>query len=55
MGAMLSGVPNFAFVIGYTNASWTLKADLTCSFVTRLLESPARPRLRVGDATAPGR
>ena len=37
MGAMLSGVPNFAFVIGYTNASWTLKADLTCSFVTRLL------------------
>jgi monooxygenase len=37
MGAMLSGVPNFAFVMGYTNASWTLKADLTCSFVTRLL------------------
>jgi monooxygenase len=25
---MLSGVPNFAFTIGYTNASWTLKADL---------------------------
>jgi monooxygenase len=38
MGAMLSGVPNFAFVMGYTNASWTLKADLTCSFVTRLLK-----------------
>jgi monooxygenase len=37
MGAMLSGVPNFAFVMGYTNASWTLKADLTCGFVTRLL------------------
>jgi monooxygenase len=37
MGAMLSGVPNFAFAMGYTNASWTLKADLTCSFVTRLL------------------
>jgi monooxygenase len=37
MGAMLSGVPNFAFVMGYTNASWTLKADLTCSFVTRVL------------------
>ena len=31
------GVPNFAFVMGYTNASWTLKADLTCGFVTRLL------------------
>ncbi len=41
MGAMLSGVPNFAFVMGYTNASWTLKADLTCRFVTRLLEPPA--------------
>ena len=27
-GMMLSGVPNFAFTIGYTNASWTLKADL---------------------------
>ncbi len=25
---MLSGVPNFAFTVGYTNASWTLKADL---------------------------
>jgi monooxygenase len=37
MGAMLSGVPNFAFVMGYTNASWTLKADLTCNFVTRVL------------------
>jgi monooxygenase len=37
LGAMLSGVPNFAFVMGYTNASWTLKADLTCGLVTRLL------------------
>ena len=36
-GMMLSGVPNFAFVVGYTNASWTLKADLTCDFVCRLL------------------
>ncbi|MBM9458625.1 NAD(P)/FAD-dependent oxidoreductase [Nocardioides sp. zg-536] len=36
-GMMLSGVPNFAFVIGYTNASWTLKADLVCSYVTRVL------------------
>ena len=36
-GMMLSGVPNFAYVIGYTNASWTLKADLACEYVTRLL------------------
>ena len=34
---MLSGVPNMAFSIGYTNASWTLKCDLTCDYVCRLL------------------
>jgi cation diffusion facilitator CzcD-associated flavoprotein CzcO len=34
---MLSGVPNFAFTIGYTNASWTLKADLVSEFTCRLL------------------
>ena len=34
---MLSGVPNFAFTIGYTNASWTLKADLVAEYVCRLL------------------
>jgi monooxygenase len=36
-GMMLSGVPNFALAIGYTNASWTLKCDLTCEYVCRLL------------------
>jgi cation diffusion facilitator CzcD-associated flavoprotein CzcO len=36
-GMMLNGVPNFAFTIGYTNASWTLKADLTAEFVCRVL------------------
>eukprot|EP00928_Gymnodinium_smaydae_P045774 TRINITY_DN30475_c0_g1_i1.p1 TRINITY_DN30475_c0_g1~~TRINITY_DN30475_c0_g1_i1.p1 ORF type:complete len:492 (+),score=65.40 TRINITY_DN30475_c0_g1_i1:78-1553(+) len=36
-GVMLSGVPNFAFVVGYTNASWTLKADLACRYATNLL------------------
>jgi monooxygenase len=36
-GMMLSGVPNFAFTIGYTNASWTLKADLVSEFTCRLL------------------
>jgi cation diffusion facilitator CzcD-associated flavoprotein CzcO len=34
---MLSGIPNLAFVIGYTNASWTLKADLVSEYVCRLL------------------
>jgi len=32
-GMMLSGVPNFAFTLGYTNASWTLKADLTAEYI----------------------
>jgi cation diffusion facilitator CzcD-associated flavoprotein CzcO len=36
-GMMLEGVPNLAIAIGYTNASWTLKCDLTCDYVTRLL------------------
>src|SRR5690606_19294361 len=36
-GMMLEGVPNAAVAIGYTNASWTLKCDLTCGYVTRLL------------------
>ena len=36
-GMMLSGVPNLSFTVGYTNASWTLKADLTAEYVCRLL------------------
>jgi cation diffusion facilitator CzcD-associated flavoprotein CzcO len=36
-GVMFSGIPNFAVSIGYTNASWTLKCDLNCFFVTRVL------------------
>ena len=36
-GMMLEGVPNLALALGYTNASWTLKCDLTCDYVCRLL------------------
>ena len=36
-GMMLSDVPNFVFTIGYTNASWTLKADLVAEFACRVL------------------
>jgi monooxygenase len=36
-GMMFSEVPNFASTFGYTNASWTLKADLTAGYVCRLL------------------
>ena len=54
-GCMLSGVPNMAFAFGYTNASWTLKCDLTCEYVTRILNyldhhgyASAAPSLREG-------
>ncbi len=36
-GAMLSDIPNMAFAFGYTNASWTLKCELTSRYVCRLL------------------
>jgi len=36
-GMMFSDVPNLAFAIGYTNASWTLKCDLAAEYVCRLL------------------
>ena len=36
-GTMLSNVPNFAFCIGYTNASWTLRADLASNYICRVL------------------
>jgi len=36
-GMMLSGVPNFVFVFGYTNSSWTLKVGLACEHFVRLL------------------
>jgi len=36
-GTMVSNVPNFAFCMGYTNASWTLRADLASLFICRLL------------------
>jgi monooxygenase len=52
-GCMLSGIPNLAFSFGYTNASWTLRCDLTCRYVVRLLAhmdahgyAAARPRER---------
>ncbi|GAB4212887.1 MAG: NAD(P)/FAD-dependent oxidoreductase [Sandaracinaceae bacterium] len=47
-GMMLSEVPNLACAFGYTNASWTLKADLTAAYVCRLL----RHMDRVGATTA---
>ncbi|MCI4669595.1 MAG: NAD(P)/FAD-dependent oxidoreductase [Bacteroidia bacterium] len=36
-GVMVSNFPNFAVAVGYTNASWTLKCDLNCVYVTRVI------------------
>ncbi|GEP56332.1 flavin-containing monooxygenase [Reyranella soli] len=45
-GMMYSDVPNLAAVSGYTNASWTLKADLVCEYVCRLLNHMHKAGLR---------
>lgn len=46
-GMMVSGVPNMALSAGYTNASWTLKCDLTCDYVCRLLNYMDRHGYRI--------
>ena len=55
---MYADVPNFANVFGYVNASWTLRADLTCAYVCRVLNRmtasgmrQCTPRLREKDRT----
>ena len=45
-GTMISNVPNFAFCIGYTNAPWTLRADLASTYVCRVLNHMDRHRYR---------
>ncbi|RBY87878.1 NAD(P)/FAD-dependent oxidoreductase [Blastococcus sp. TF02A-30] len=52
-GMMVSGVPNFTMVIGYTNASWTLKADLVNRYLCRLLAHLEARGLAVATAVAP--
>ncbi len=46
-GMMLSGVPNLAIALGYTNASWTLKCDLTSEYVCRLLNHMDRQQQKI--------
>jgi monooxygenase len=46
-GMMLANVPNLVQVFGYTNASWTLKSDLTGQFVCRLLNKMRRTGTRM--------
>jgi len=45
-GMMFSDVPNLALAVGYTNASWTLKAELICRYVCRLLNHMAKSGAR---------
>ncbi|USU09669.1 NAD(P)/FAD-dependent oxidoreductase [Sphingomonadaceae bacterium OTU29MARTA1] len=45
-GMMFSDVPNLAYTFGYTNASWTLKADLVAMYVCRLLNTMKKRGLR---------
>lgn len=52
-GALLSGVPNLAICIGYVNASWTLRSDLTSRYVARLLTYLDQNGYSVATATAP--
>ncbi len=61
-GMMFSGVPNLVSTFGYINASWTLRADLTCEYVCRLVNHMDRagatqvtPRLRDSDGSMPAR
>ncbi len=50
-GLMYSGVPNLASVFGYTNASWTLRADLICEWVTRLLNKMDEKGVQIATPT----
>ncbi len=61
-GLAYSDVPNLVSSFGYINASWTLRADLTCEYVCRLLNHmkatgtvQCTPRLRASDAGMPER
>lgn len=61
-GLAYSDVPNLASSFGYINASWTLRADLTCEYVCRLLNhlrdtgtDQCTPRLRPSDRDMPAR
>jgi len=52
-GMMISGVPNFALAIGYTNASWTLRCDLISQYVCRLLNHMSANGYQVATPLAP--
>ncbi|THJ66751.1 NAD(P)/FAD-dependent oxidoreductase [Arthrobacter echini] len=53
-GLMVSGVPNLALCVGYTNASWTLRADLSSRYVCRLIRYLDRHGYRYGAPSTDG-
>lgn len=53
-GLMLDAIPNFAMCVGYTNASWTLRADLTSRYVCRLLNHMSEHDLEIATPTIDG-
>jgi cation diffusion facilitator CzcD-associated flavoprotein CzcO len=52
-GMMICGVPNLAMALGYTNASWTLKCDLTSHYVCRLLNHMSEHGYEIATPRAP--
>ena len=52
-GMMFDDVPNFAWCVGYPNASWTLRADLTSRYVCRLLNYMKRHRIDIATPRLP--
>ena len=50
---LVEGVPNAAIIFGYTNASWTLKVDIACEYICRLLKHMDKNRLHTVVAHAP--
>ncbi|MEW6641730.1 MAG: NAD(P)/FAD-dependent oxidoreductase [Pseudomonadota bacterium] len=61
-GVMIEGVPNMAYTMGYFRSSWTLRADMVCDLVCRVIEhmrqegrSVVEPRLASADADMPRR
>lgn len=52
-GSMLQDIPNMGYVFGYTNAPWTLKADMTASFLCRLIKHMQQNKLNVVVPRAP--
>jgi cation diffusion facilitator CzcD-associated flavoprotein CzcO len=52
-GMMFDGLPNLAWCVGYTNASWTLRADLTSRYVCRLLNYLDRHHIDIATPVLP--